>query len=183
MLKSGLLAYTATSRSATSIKEAKTKQHIFGIADALTKAEETLVAKARELDEGSKDFAKDQKDMVVLTANVNGRNGGAFLANLNEDSYTLESNLTDYYGKDQESLRITKEGDKTIYRLKRESYSNQFQLPDDALNILMTREDQGEGKPPKITLIEGAVSIALHSAAGAIGGLFTGLSKVSVKFG
>jgi len=183
MLKSSFLSTTATARSAQTIKEAKVKQRIYKIADSLEASESKLLNLAGRADEGSRDAATGMDDMVIFTDSPDQETGG-FSAVWSDDGHELSMERKLY--SDRQDLQITKSDNKTTYRFRgNEPYYNTEYLeglPKDANNLLLVKEEIEGAKEPQYTLIEGSLSLGLHSLSNMVGSLFTGMPNIKVEF-
>ena len=65
-----LISTTVNSRRASTIPEARTKKRVYQFVDGLEAVEKSLIESARKVDESDKDFAKGEKDMVILTEDL-----------------------------------------------------------------------------------------------------------------
>lgn len=186
MIKSSWISTTVTSRKATSIEEAEEKKRVYGIADKLMEIESKMLEKAKANDETDADFSKGQKDMVVLVSEE--KHFPAFLANISEDGYVLESKIDG--SSYEEEISIQKNGTTTTYSLgesgNRYFYGSQgmskaVEFPVENQSIKMVKTVDGDNTT--IKLIEGGVRIALHGVTQSVGSVIGGSIPISIKFG
>ena len=190
MLQKNYFSKTAVGWSAKNIEEAKIKGRMKRIADTLIKAEKDMLVVADRKDEAKDDAAFGQDDFVILTEAYGCDEEGAFTAVWNDEGHSIETEREDFWV--EEKLKVDRHGNTTTYRYKcsdgakyrDESYGSPYSgaLPEDATNILMIKEDQGEGQDPKITIIEGAFNLFMNGVAEKFKGVSGGLPSIQIKF-